>query len=541
MSMRIVEEDILEPSKRSLIIKDILGAENVQRKREAKRRTEIYKDNTRRYVLEQLRKELDADTVKEMETRIANISLLKKIINKKARVYSLAPVRKTENEAATEQLKKLVDCFKLNSVMKKVNRYTELHRNSAVYIVPYLDKATNKWEVFLRVLDPSMFDVIEDMDNPEEGIVYIYSYFNENSAPTASLTPNHLSEGANGFRAGDNINQSIADAPADQSNCYYVWWSSKYHFTTDTKGEIIKGVSPDDFKNPIGMIPFVDFHKNQDGAYWSQGGDDLIDGSILINQILTDLYFIAKVQGMGIFYLFGKGVAKSYKLGPNHAITMDIDEKDPTPQIGFASSNPPIDAFMRMVEQYVALLLSTNDLEPNSIAGQLTTANASSGIQEMIRSSEVTSAIEDDQEQYIDKEKDIIEIIAAWMNLYLDKRIASEELVEIGKIKNAEDYSLHFQKPAQFTSEKEKLEVIEKRVDMGLDTQLDALMRDNPDMGVDEAKAKLLEIQREKLEKASFKMVKDTKQLEDSPEDENATNDNAEDNLDEMSNGNQEE
>ena len=61
------------------------------------------------------------------------------------------------------------------------------------------------------------------------------------------------------------------------------------------------------------MLPFVDFSKLKDGELWNDFGSDLTIGSILINILLTDMYWISKYQGMGLGYIFGKAIAKAMK------------------------------------------------------------------------------------------------------------------------------------------------------------------------------------------------------------------------------------
>jgi hypothetical protein len=79
--------NILDINYRKQIIKEIEGDENKARKAEMKKRYDIFKDGSKEYVIKQLSKELEPDTVKEMIARTANLSFLKKIINKKAMVF----------------------------------------------------------------------------------------------------------------------------------------------------------------------------------------------------------------------------------------------------------------------------------------------------------------------------------------------------------------------------------------------------------------------------------------------------------------------
>jgi len=212
------------------------------------------------------------------------------------------------------------------------------------------------------------------------------------------------------------------------------------------------------------------------------GGDDIFDGAVGINLLMTDIYYIAKYQGMGIGYFFGKGVPQHMQVGPSSFISHEVKDGEPEPKIGFASSNPPIGDHMAMVSQKLEFLLSSNNLEPGSASGKLDTNSAGSGIQEIIKMSENLDDIQDQQEMYKDREPMLIKAAIKWYNWLFDKGLLDDEWKEIGKIDENQKISIQFGHPEPVLSELQKLEVIQKRMDIGLDNLEDAIKRDNPDM-----------------------------------------------------------
>lgn len=504
------EEQLLDKDFRKRVIAEIEGEENQKRKYNMKKRYDVFKDSSKEYVIEAMTEESqDKKIALEIKNRASNISFARKIIDKKAMVYKDGVLRKTDKDQ--DALDAIVDITNFNSKMKKTNKYAELFRNAVVNILPYLDPYENKYSYVVKVLQPYLYDVIEDQVNPEIARAYVTSYFVNNDSTLSYADENRdgYRENVGGVRKkSDGKDQIIADSPQDfgSNKKEYVWWSNRYHFTTDNKGEIIDGKQEEDLKNPIEILPFYNFSQDQDGQFWALGGDDIIDGSILLNILLTDLFFIAKYQGQGIGYLFGKGVPKNMKVGASSFITLDVDDGDPTPQLGFATSNPPISSHLEMIKVYLAFLLSTNNLEPSSIQGQLTASNAASGIQEIIKRSENMDDIVDQQEAYRDGEPVLFKIIARWHNLYQSRKLLIEKLQKLGKIDESQIISVKFTDPQVFTSEKEKLEIIEKRLSLGLDSMLDAVMKDNPDLSEDEAKEKLKKMLEAKLLETSQKM-----------------------------------
>ena len=495
-----------------MVIADIEGEENKNRKREQYRRYEIYKDLVSKYVIETYRREQGEKAAKEIQYRTSNIGVCKTIVNKKAMLYTSGVRREVFNgdEKSQEQIDKVVDLLNFNSAMRKVNRYEELHRNTVVQVYPYLDSTINKWKIKLNLLQPFKYDVIEDANNPEQARAYILSYLTSNDLSgsgyyaeenLSAIHPGTYSQGSNSFRSGDSINQSIANAPIDAgvNKKEYIWCSTHYYFTTDEKGEIIPGKQEDTLENQISTLQFVNFAADQDGAFWSLGGEDIIDGSIVTNVFLTDLYYVAKYQGMGIFYFFGKGVPKSLRVGPSQAVTLEVKEGDPTPQIGFASANPPLDNYTSAIKEYISALLRTNGLEPSAIIGLDSAASATSGVQELIKRSTLIEEQEDKKELYRDNEPKIFDIYIKWHNYLFDRGLLADEFAEIGRISEDVKVNLKFNPPQSVLTELEKLEIISKRQELGLDSQIDSIMRDNPELTEEQAEEKYLKILENKV------------------------------------------
>lgn len=506
------ETDILDEDYRRMIIEEINGEENIKRKEDAKKRHDIYRDLTKKYVLETVKEEQGNDAFLEVLNRVANLSIAKKIVDKKSMIYANGVLRQVVgDEEGTAKVELLEDFLELDRKLKKANRYTELFKNAAIQVIPWLDESTERFRLLLNVLAPYKYDVIADSTNPEHPKVYITSYYNEkdpnNAMDYAQPGQSGKREGATirsgttTFRAGDAIDQNIANSPNDLGidQQHYVWWSSNYHFTTDKHGRIINGLQEEDLHNPIGMVPFINYSTDQDGAFWAVGGEDLIDGSILLNLLMSDMYYITKYQGMGIGFLFGKGVPKNLKVGPASFVSLEVQEGDPNPQFGFANASPPIEAHMKQIEQYMAFLLSTNNLEPGTIQGTLSATNAESGIQEMIRRSVLTEELEDKRDVYLKNELKLFRLIVAWIKLFGEKKLLVEELKELGTMNEGLDVNIKFKDGKAVLTEKEKLEIIKMRKDLHLDTKIDSLMLDNPDLTKEEAEEKLREIMEEAL------------------------------------------
>lgn len=511
MSFKITSEaQLLDAGIRKKLIEEINGPENARRKAEAFRRYECFKDRTDVYVLELLMKQFDEATVNEMQYAITNVSFTRKIVDKLARVYSNGVKRTVDgDEAATKAVEELAKALKFNQLMKKTNRLLKLERNLALYVKPVPGRA-GKFDLACCALAPFLYDVIEDPHNAEKPLAYILSSYK----PERSKQYYALDAGSAGRTQdsqvrevqqikGDGMDQAIADTPFDGANeGEYIWWSPNLHFTTNDKGELIRSSTGSvETTNPIGRLPFVNFAADQDGNFWAQGGRDIADGGVKINALLTHVAHIAVTQGYGQLYMTGKGLPKSIKTGPNKCVQLEQEDGEIQPQIGYLTANPPIGDLVSLVEMYIALWLSTNNLSTSNFASSLQGGKGlASGVALLIDKAESIEDVEDQAEIFRDSEPEAWAIIAAWQALYGGRNLLSDKFSKY-KVPLDPVVSLQFNDAKTIESEKEKLDIIKQRIDLGLNTMVELIMRDNPSLNEEQAKERLKKILEEKIQR----------------------------------------
>lgn len=520
MKYKIINDDeILNLSVRQKIIKEITDTENVARKEEAQKRQEIYKDNTKKWVIAALEKDgLKEETLERMANRTANISICKKIINKLARCYAGGVQRVSTIESDQVKVDEIARVLSLNTKNKKADRFRELQKNVMVQSVPCKDlnasedAGSDKFNIDYRVYSPWQYDVVEDYYDHEKPRIVILSDFSSPRLATQHTAVDsngpvgaHVQTGLLGTSRpeGDGRDQLIADNPFDDQSCEFIFWSKKYHLTTDKHGNIIKERSPDQLLNPIQKLPFSNISQDQDGKFWALGGDDLVDGSILINLEITDILFISYTQGYGQLVITGgQDIPDNIDGGPTQAIILRRkDSTDPESKVEYVTANPPLEMHMKAVEQYAALLLSTNGLSPTNVAGALDASQFPSGVALLIENAEATGNIEDKQQLMSEVESDAFETIKLWHNYLFDQGALTDEFAEIGKFADDTEIIVKFNQSKPVITEKEKLEILKARQELGIDTELDTIMGDNPNMDRKDAEKKLLEIKAEQLKK----------------------------------------
>lgn len=514
------QDDLLDPAVRKRIIEDIKGTENTARKNEMYKRYQCYKDQTFRYVQMELFKQFDASTVHEMSYCLSNIAIVRKVIDKLARVYKYGVEREVflndkESKESTAALKGAVDESDANRKLKKCNRYFKLFKNTVMYIrpTPVSGDADALKCIKMDPLPPYLYDVVEVEDDREKPMVYVLSDFSpaKDSAtgnPVQAVVPGTDGRGGNTVNAfivkGDGIDQSIADTPGDEKSKGYVFWSDKYHFVCNDKGDIIGG--PEDKLNPINELPFVNYAEDQDGSFWAIGGNDLTDGAVLMNSMITNILHIGVTQGFAQIVATGKDFPKNAKVGPNKIIFLHQQEGDPNPTFEYKNSNPPLDELRALVEMYVALLLTTNNLSTSGVASNLNGgAQFPSGIAMMIDKAESMEDVEDQRQIFVDNEPCVWELYAKWYALLVSRKELVEEQAKY-PVPVEFDLRVKFSKPVAIESEKERLEVLKIKKDLGIISMVDMIKAENPELTDKEAEEKLMKILEEAMKRKAEAM-----------------------------------
>lgn len=511
------EEDVLNIDWRKAYISHINSEYNNERKRKAYKRFEIYRDNTKKWVIEALKAEdLKESTLKKLEKQVSNISICKKVIEKKAMIYQAPPARDVKSEDDKAKIQKYSKELDFDSSMAKVNRYLELSRNTLTLVIPQKNVietlfSTNGKKIYdlsKKVLNDHSYDVIVDSENCEVARGFVLSDYVERKEVT--IHPKYTGRRPRNFK----------DPKQDQLNGTtklsreYIFWTNLYHFTCDEDGEIIKDKSPDGFLNPIRMLPAVDFSYDKDGKFWAEGGDDLIDASIGINVKFTHMDEILKMQGYGQLTIVGPNIPDVIEVGPHSVLRYQTNAGEDKPDINFLSTDPQTQNWLNSIEAQVSFTLSTNNLSPRNVSTKLDVVNPPSGISQLIENSEVTFDIEDKQKIFKDKEPLIWEVVRRWSEELVRTQQLSKRFLEIGLFADS-NVQLTFSKNKAVVTEGEKLDNLKKRKDLGIATDLDLIMLDNPDLTEEQAQKKLDEINAEKQAKMSV-MVDVT---EDAPTD----------------------
>lgn len=526
------EEQLLNPEIRAALIKHWDMDPNVCRKAEAFKAYECLKDKTSVYVRDLLLKQFDFDTVVDMQYAISNISILRKVISKLAKVYDYGVKRTMPNKKQTEQVEEAAETLRMNAAMKKANKYFRTFHNTLIH--PHPVKTEGLMRIEIDSLPPFKYDVVEMPENPKEAMAIVVSdyipmrgdVFALGDAAVAGRTVRPVKDvaaesdwlpGMEPRMTGSYTNKGKDSGGADtgKDKRVFTWWTKNYHFVTDAKGNQISV----DNDNPIKALPFVNLAGERDDSFWAEGGRDLVDSGISINTAISNVKHLGISQGHGQLYMTGKNLPKSIKVGPTHCVQLAQAEGEPDPKIGYLNANPDLDKLRGLIEMDVALMLVTNNLSTSGFAMSLQGGkDFASGISLMIDKSESIDDVEEQAGVFIEQEPDVWVLVLAWYDVLKSAGLLTEEFRQMVIPKNVEEVQLQFGSPKPMLSEMDELTVIEKRRELNLNTEVEILMRDNPALTEAEARAKLAELKAEKearVAEAAAAMVTDGNQSED--------------------------
>ncbi len=513
------ESQILNEDFRKEAIETINSASNRARKHKALKAYEIYKDLTKKWVVDAISKEFSAETVEQMVARASNISLCKKIINKKAKCYAGGVERELQEEKEnTEKLDKLSILLQSNMLMKQADRFSELLKNCEIQVLYENDAVEKdgdgkaKKKPVNRIMLPFQYDPICHAHDNKKPIAFVLSDFCDSSS---MISANPLLSDYDGNRDQnqiqvDKLKNKSAKASAPKKATFYIWWSTNFHFTTDEHGKMVGGLSPlptgdiTQQLNPIKKLNFVSVHGDQENGYWCDGGDDLIDGSVLVNVLLTDMFAIMNVQGWGQMVVKGKKVPSKITGGPHKAIVFEFDSGDPEPSVDYVSSNPPIEQWRESITMYVALILSTNNLSTKNVSTELNGTDSISGVAKMIDESESTEGVEDKQEMFKGVEAKLWDVNFETQNYLFEQGSLSSDFQEIGEVRTAKKVRLKFKQQKPIMSEVEKVEILQKKKETGLYKIVDLLRIEDTGLSLEDAEKKAEELLADRMKFAAL-------------------------------------
>lgn len=459
------------------LITEIEGEENQTRKRNCYKSYQIREGLLYLYVKARL-KEMFPKTWEQYTT--ADYSILKKIIEKKAKAYRDTPVRKLDGpEKDTEEYQKLLKDSNFNSQMKEFDMIFNEHKYGAMAIFPNepVIEGLEKKNTFKFIpLAPYEYDVVKDKDG--KSICFALSY------PSLDITRG----------ASDGYNQVIGESGnSDEGDKrIYVMWTEKEHkvFSVTGKGkdskvnqEVIEGNL--DGVNPYGVLPIVDLPKKYDRNYPLP--NPLPNQTVELNALFS-IYLQSGSMQVGQLILkypsdqametVHQGIFTGMKLPQSK------NPDDSPTSAEYISPAPDLAGHKDSILTFASMILDEQGINSNSVINP--NEKFTSGLDRLLNSADVQSIIEENQNKYVDIENEIFAIVKKIQENNGGYRYSSNSL------------NIRYLKPKMLISDSENLENLKKKKELGIFEDWELLQDYNPNLSEQEAKDKIAKSRVEK-------------------------------------------
>ena len=485
--------DLLKQEDRLAMIEESKRPFNIDRKSQALYRSDIQKDKIKPFVLDELRKQLYNSSVQEMPI-ISTINIQKRVVNKKACVYSEGITRTIEgvSDDQAEKILKVYEDGQADTELNKCNKKLIYDGQTLLHIVP-----RNRKLVFKKY-ELHQVDAFAETLDPESARTIMISVFDREVVTQTDASILNSATGAVPTKDRYQGDKPPTDAEIASDETYkrglerYIIWNKKYHFIMDGNAmvldmitEVAKSqVEEKDLVSPIheyGLIPFVDISREKDGQFWNDSGSSLSDFTVQFCTMLSDLANNAKMNGyaVGVLKAPSSIQPENIVIGASMIIKLNTDGGDEAGEVDFkfASPDSSIQEISESIDNLLNYFITTEDLDSSAINSKGTSKTYASGFERFLAMMEKRESTKEDYNLFKQVEiGQIWNIVRAWLNV-LSGTDTLDKKYHVGAISRDAEMKVEFNDGDAVLTEKEKLDNMKTRDDMGLESRVTKLMK----------------------------------------------------------------
>jgi hypothetical protein len=482
--------DITKKEARANIAELIKSTENEQRKAISLKQSEVYADRLYQYVTEELRRHFSADTVNEMPI-VSFINFPKRIVKNMSSIYKTEPTRTFTgvSDDQADKLRKIYEDAEADWKFKRANELYNLQDQTHMMIIPKSGK------LVFRNLQSHQIDAIPSKIDPEVADAYIISAFDKErfiSYQNSKTATGYMgkSQIGNGFNS-TSIDTKIADINDYKALCeIYTYWDRQYNFVFNGKGELLDPATLEPFDRPLedndilspipGVLPFVDFSQIKDNEYFVRSGNSVIDFGVQYNAATSDVWHISRMQGYSVGVLKGPEelMPETLKLGPNYLLRLKTSNADGVLANGsdvsfdYVSPSPDIEASLKLLETMLVNFISSRGIDPKEIASE-GTKSYNSALERLLAMIDKFEASKDDFKLFRKKEKEVFEIVKAWINSGTEEL---DQKYRMPAISDDAELNIEYAQPEMIMTKQEKSLYWQSRRDARTASRIDQIM-----------------------------------------------------------------
>jgi len=466
------------------LISELEGSENLQRRINSWTAYRVSKGDVLPYVTQEVKRILP-QSYKQM--KMADISVSQKVIEKLSQAYKEKPIRRIEDdESGSELLSETYTEMNADEKFAELDFIYNLNRYAMMWVNYREDVGLQLVPLF-----PFEFDCVRNSGTGELEIV-ILNY------PDSQITG---STPYNSWDQPDGINQTISNQQADSNSntkTYAIWTKDQHISVRANTKSLPNGKAQSEITyfdipgnpsniNPLGILPFVYIASDGNNTDYPVL-NPLTRQTIFYNVLTTDLISAASLQGYGIRILSGSNeiLNNIQKLHEGLTTAVTLPQPDSPDQarttLTYEKPSPDLSGQKATYDYYLFQVLSQHGINPaSSISGQ--GEKYTSGLDRVIATADVYNIVSKNQKTYTNLEKRVFDIVASWNDITGDTKFNPDS-----------ELNIFYPRPQILISDKETLENIKMRMDMGLIEPWQAMQILDPNLTEDEAKEKLASI-----------------------------------------------
>ena len=419
---------------------------------------DIYEGNLKEHVEASMQLEFNANAFLAAKERIAPINILKRTVDKLAKVYSQGVERTATvpgDDNLVDEYEKILD---FDNQMSNSDSMFNLLRSVA--FEPYVRDGIPQ----LRVLTADQFTVWSDDTHNRTNPTVFIKFMGTRTKQTV------VEE--------DTINTQVN---------VYVLYDKDEFVEVDSDGTTFERKL-----HGVGRIPFTYMNLSTNKLVPKPDNDSLCM-SILIPKLLSDLNYASKYLSHGIRYGIDVDITN---LEGNPDAFWEISSKDgpdTSPSIGVLAPSVDIDKVLTLTKEELIMYLEARSLKVGT-SGKF--ENSASGFAKLIDSADVTDVRKENMHKFKAAEKDLWSLISIMHNLWIDnEKLELPDLVK--RFSKDFEISIKYGDLAPIVDPKEKRDNIEFKLKNGLTTKERAVRDANPELTKEEQDQLIEELKNE--------------------------------------------
>ena len=305
-------------------------------------------------VLSSLERQLSPKAYVIAKERVSPINILKKIIDKLSKLYSVAPTR-TSSSAVNQEL---IDMYERDS---NINYH--------------LDNKNHNFNVYKN-------SVLEIYEDPYELAV------NFRAIPANQFIP-YSDDVVNPLRmtTGIKFMGTVRGPGGSMVKKFHAISANEFLSFTENGDIVMEDMAMSEGINPFGVLPFV-YASRSPYNLVPIIDTDTLQMVVLLPVLLTDLNFASEFMSHAIIY--GVDInAENLTMSPNQFWELKSDEEGKSPQVGTIEPTVNIEGVLQLIKEQMATWMETRNIRPGTISN-LDSSDVASGISLIIREMDTT-------------------------------------------------------------------------------------------------------------------------------------------------------